>query len=169
MSSKRKTRIDHWTRQNGHFMKQQRILAIASHGGHWQQLMRVRESFEGSRVVYACTTSEHAGSLDEDGYFVIRDYSQDQPVKLLFGLVEAFRIVRRVRPDVALSTGAAPGISFLFWAKIFGAKTIWIDSIANSEKLSLSGKIALRFCTTVLTQWEHLASDGRPAYKGSVI
>ena len=150
-------------------MTQQRVLAVASHGGHWQQMMRVRESFEGSHVVYACTTREHAADFDNDSYIVIRDYNQDQPIKLVLGLLEAFSIVRSVRPDVAVSTGAAPGIAILFWAKIFGAKTIWIDSIANSEKLSLSGKIALRFCTTVLTQWEHLASNGRPAYRGSVI
>lgn len=150
-------------------MKQRRILAIASHGGHWQQLMRIRESFEGRKVVYACTSIEHAAGFDENSYVVIRDYNQDQPIELFFGLIEAFNIVRKIRPDVALSTGAAPGITFLFWARVFGAKTIWIDSIANSEKLSLSGKIALCFCTTVLTQWEHLANNGRPAYHGSVI
>ena len=146
-----------------------RVLAVASAGGHWQQLMRISDGLSGGTVTYACTSEEHAQASGIVGYEILSDYNQDQPIRVLMGLIEAFRLVRRVKPAVAISTGAAPGITCLFWAKIFGAKTIWIDSIANSERLSLSGRIAMLFCTTVLTQWEHLEKNGRPAYRGSVI
>ena len=54
---------------------------------------------------------------------------------------DAFALVRSVRPDVVISTGAAPGAFALFFGKLFGAKTIWIDGIASTSKLSMSGKI----------------------------
>lgn len=150
-------------------MGPRKILVIASAGGHWEQLMQLRPAFDEANVTYACTSKAHAEKQHLDRYTVIRDYNQDQPIKLARGLVETFFVVRRARPDVAISTGAAPGLLCLFWAHAFGAKTIWIDSIANSERLSLSGRLAMKFCTVVVTQWEHLAGEGRPVYMGSVI
>ena len=75
----------------------------------------------------------------------------------------------RHRPDVVLSTGAAPGFFAILFGKLLGARTIWVDSIANAEQLSLSGKKAGRFADLWLTQWPHLAQPGGPLYKGSVI
>ncbi|WP_313419321.1 hypothetical protein [Stenotrophomonas sp.] len=149
--------------------KQLKILAVASAGGHWDQMMKIRDAFDGGEVLYACTSRDHAEKQSLRAYVVIRDYNQDEPLKVAAGLVETFRVVKRFRPDVAISTGAAPGLLCLLWARVFGAKTIWVDSVANSERLSLSGRLAMRFCSTVITQWEHLAGSERPVYLGSVL
>ena len=92
-----------------------------------------------------------------------------EPFKVLRGAIETFGLVRRLRPDVVISAGAAPGLLCLLWGRVFGAKTIWIDSIANAETLSLSGKIALHFAHRVLTQWDHLARPGKVEHWGSVL
>lgn len=151
-----------------------RILAAASTGGHWEQLMLLAPAFEGGAVTFACTDPRQAEGRDLPGFVALSDYNQNQPLRLLRGLGETFRIVRRLRPDVVISTGAAPGLLCLLWGRVFGARTIWIDSIANSERLSLSGRLARKFCHVTLTQWEHLADgDGTPgqgpAFWGSVI
>jgi UDP-N-acetylglucosamine:LPS N-acetylglucosamine transferase len=77
--------------------------------------------------------------------------------------------VLRARPDVIISTGAAPGILGIFFGRLIGAQTIWIDSIANAEELSLSGRIALRVAHKALTQWPHLAKAEGPEYHGSIL
>ena len=77
--------------------------------------------------------------------------------------------VAMIRPDVVVTTGAAPGLSALMVGKLFGARTMWIDSIANSEQLSGSGKVARHFADVWLTQWEHLAADSGPQYWGGVL
>lgn len=51
-----------------------------------------------------------------------------------------FLIVLLHRPDIVISTGAAPGFFALLFGKLLGARTIWIDSIANAEQLSVSGQ-----------------------------
>ena len=53
--------------------------------------------------------------------------------------------------------------------RLFGARTLWVDSIANSERLSGSGEIARRFAHQVITQWPDLAHGNDPAYWGSVL
>jgi len=50
-----------------------------------------------------------------------------------------------------------------------GAKTVWIDSIANIERISMSGKMVCGKADMVLTQWPHLAREKAPLYKGSVL
>lgn len=67
------------------------------------------------------------------------------------------RLVLAVKPDVVVSTGAAPGLIGLLAGKMLGAKTIWVDSIANVEELSLSGRLAMLFADRTYTQWEGLA------------
>lgn len=146
-----------------------RILAVSSTGGHWEQLLLLAPAFKGGEVTFACTDPRQAEGRDLPSFVAIRDYNQNQPLKLLGGLGETFALVRRLRPDVIVSTGAAPGLLCLLWGRVLGARTIWIDSIANSEQLSLSGKLARRFCHVTLTQWEHLAQGNDPACWGSVL
>ena len=42
-------------------------------------------------------------------------------------------LLLRHRPDVIVTTGAAPGYFALRFGKLLGARTIWIDSMANAE------------------------------------
>ncbi|KAJ54605.1 hypothetical protein ACMU_18030 [Actibacterium mucosum KCTC 23349] len=145
------------------------LLAVSSTGGHWEQLMLLSPAFEGSDTWYACTDGEQ-GKRHKLGQFVaIKDYNQNQPLKMLAGLWETFRLYRRVKPDVIISTGAAPGLLCLVWGRVFGAKTIWVDSVANSEQLSLSGRLALKVATVVYTQWEHLGGTSAPVFRGSIL
>jgi UDP-N-acetylglucosamine:LPS N-acetylglucosamine transferase len=78
-------------------------------------------------------------------------------------------ILLRERPDVIISTGAAPGYFALRLGKWFGARTIWVDSIANVEKLSLSGQRVGKYADLWLTQWPHLARPEGPYFMGGVL
>ena len=150
-------------------VQEKHVLAIASGGGHWQQLMRLRPAFEGQRTSFVTTNAAYAVDVPGHDLSVVMDANRDQPVRMI-GL--AFQMLVRVlttRPDVIISTGAAPGILGIFFGRLVGARTIWIDSIANAERLSLSGRIALRVAHTSLTQWPHLAKAERPEYHGSIL
>ena len=78
-------------------------------------------------------------------------------------------IICTERPDVIISTGAAPGYIALRIGKLIGAKTVWLDSIANAEELSLSGAMAGRYADLWLTQWAHLAGENGPYFRGAVL
>lgn len=131
--------------------------------------MLLSRAFEGADVTFACTDAGQVNRYEIEQFAALDDCNQNQPLRLVRTSAQAFALVHRLRPDVIVSTGAAPGLLCLLWGKIFGAKTIWIDSIANSERLSLSGRLALKFCDRVFTQWEHLAQKERPLYRGSVL
>ena len=152
------------------------VLAVASAGGHWIQLRRLSPAWAGCRVTYVSTDPQLRDGVLGDKrdaaevrFFAVKDANRCQKVRLLVSLVQIIWIMLRVRPDVVITTGAAPGLFALRLAAIMGKRTAWIDSIANAETLSLSGQMAGGCCDLWLTQWENLAEPDGPSYSGSVI
>jgi hypothetical protein len=134
----------------------QRVLLVASGGGHWVQLTRISPAFADHHVRYVTTLPGTPSPIPEGKVSCVSDGSRDNPVGLAAAIVALILLIVSFRPHVVLSTGAAPGILALRLGKLVGAKTIWIDSIANAEDLSLSGKLARSHADLWLTQWPHL-------------
>ena len=150
-------------------VRKPRVLAVASGGGHWIQLQRILPALAGTELVAATVHADYAKRLPVTRFHRIRDASRTSKVGLAILALEILMILVRERPDVIISTGAAPGYVALRLGKLFGARTIWVDSIANVERLSLSGERVGRFADLWLTQWEHLSRPGGPIYKGSIL
>lgn len=147
-----------------------RILALSSGGGHWVQLLRLRPAFAGCDVVFATIKEGYRADLDPGAEFrLIPDANRWNKVGVLRALWTVLRLVWRERPDVVISTGAAQGYLAVRIGRLFGARTVWLDSIANGEELSLSGRKAGPHATLWLTQWAHLARPEGPHYGGSVL
>lgn len=149
--------------------KKTRILAVSSGGGHWIQLLRLRPAFAGTDVVFVSVGESRAADVAPAPYRSIPDANRAQKIKSLWLLCRLFWLVARLRPDVVISTGAAPGYFAVRIGRMMGARTLFLDSIANAEELSLSANLAKRHCDLVLTQWPHLADHDQPGYRGSVI
>ncbi len=145
-----------------------KVLAVASGGGHWVQLMRIKPSFEGHIVRYVSTRPGLQKDVDEKLYCVT-DASSWEKFKAIRMFLEMFWVVVRFRPNVIISTGALLGFSAVFWGRLFGCKTIWLDSIANAGELSSAGKHAGRYSSVWLTQWSHLEKENGPVFKGRVL
>ena len=145
-------------------------MAIASGGGHWVQMRRIMPAFEGLDVFYVSLDPSSASDVPGKTYYTVRDVSRRDRLGILVLIAQLIRILARERPNVVITTGSMPCLFALGLAKVFlRAKTIWIDSIANVERLSTSGAQARRVADVWLTQWEHLAKPGGPAYWGAVL
>lgn len=150
-------------------MAERRVLAIASGGGHWVQLLRLRPAFEGCDVSYATVHADSAADLEIGArLFTFRDASRKDWWRFFVSGAQIAGIVLRVRPHVVVTTGAMPPLAALLIGRLTGARTLWIDSVANSEELSGSGRIARRFAHQVVTQWPGLATPAIPCW-GSVL
>ncbi len=146
-----------------------KILAVSSGGGHWIQLARILPGLEGHRLFVATVDARRRAEIRCERFFTVGDASRWNKLGLLVTALQILWILIRVRPRVVLSTGAAPGFLALFLGKCLGARTAWIDSLANAERLSLSGEKAGRFADLWLTQWPHLARPEGPFYRGRVL
>jgi UDP-N-acetylglucosamine:LPS N-acetylglucosamine transferase len=147
-----------------------RIVAISSGGGHWIQLQRLRPAFEGDDVAFVSVFPDYAEDVAGCRFYTVTDATRRNPWKLLRMFFELVSVLRRERPDLVITTGAAPGLIGLLAARLVTqARTMWVDSIANVERLSTSGRQARRFADVWLTQWPDLARPGGPEHWGSVL
>ena len=151
-----------------HAPPQQRILAVSSSGGHWVQLSRLRPAFEGHDVAYLTTERGYRGEVGQARFYTVRDARRWNKLALAASAFKVLYVVLRERPNVLISTGAAPGYLAIRFAKLIGAQTVWVDSVANVDELSLSGQMASTKADLCLTQWPHLV-DGRVGYRGTVL
>jgi len=152
----------------GNLMSKNKVLALSSPGGHWVQLCRLIPAFKNSDVVYACTYNKASELSDDDNYYVIGDVSRDSIQRIFSVILGIVKILKKEKPAIIITTGALPGLITIFLGRCYGIKTIWLDSIANSEKISMSGKIASYLAHHSFTQWENL-SGKRIKYIGRVI
>lgn len=146
-----------------------KVLAAASIGGHWVQLLRIASGLEKDfEVVYMSTHEKCATMVEGHRFHLMRDFSRWDAWRIVPALFQAMDVVRRERPDVVLTTGAAPGLVVLLAAFCLGHKTVWVDSIANVNHLSLCGRLAKRFASRLYTQWQELEGKGI-RFAGNVI
>lgn len=155
-----------------------KVLAVASGGGHWVQLNRVAPAWDGCDVHYLTTSADLAAGVrahaaergqPEPQFHLCTDANRWQKFRLLRQMLEIAAVVLKVRPDVIVTTGAAPGYFALRIGKLLGARTCWLDSIANAQILSLSGIKAGPYADLYLTQWPDLAEPDGVQFAGAVL
>jgi hypothetical protein len=146
-----------------------RVLAVSSGGGHWVQMMRIKHAFEGCDVAFVTVHESYRAQVPDDRFYLVNDANRWTKFALLTAASRLAAIVWSEKPDVVISTGAAPGYLALRFGRMLGARTIWLDSIANAERLSMSGDYIGRCADLWLTQWPHLARPNGPHYSGSVL
>ncbi len=149
-------------------IKKKKVIAIASVGGHWIQLLRIVKPLEKEfDIIYISTHKKCSRLVEGHIFYCIRDFSRWDFYKLVPEFFRILNILHKEKPDVVITTGAAPGLICLLAAKLCVTKTVWIDSIANVEHLSFSGRIAIKFAQRVYTQWHELETE-KVRYVGNI-
>lgn len=149
--------------------KKLKVLAVSSGGGHWIQLLRLRPAFADCSCTFVSVQSDYRHAVAPDRFFSVPEANRETKFTLLIAALQILVIILTVRPDAIISTGAAHGYIAIRLGKLIGAKTMFIDSIANAEKLSMSGELAVNHADVMLTQWPELADQNFIQYRGSVL
>jgi len=148
----------------------EKVLAIASGGGHWVQMRRMGAAFTGLDVTFVSVQDSYAQDVPGFRFYTVRDVTRWDKWGFVVLVSQLLWIFWRERPRVVITTGSAPGFIALRLAKqLLGAKTLWLDSIANCDQMSSSGMRARRYADVWLTQWPHLRGDEGPDFWGSVL
>lgn len=151
--------------------KNLRICLAASAGGHTSQLLKLVESWNGYDVFSVTTTEVVREKLAKFGpVYVVGECNRQYPWRVVKVLLRCIGIVFKERPDVVISTGAAVGCILCLLGKMRGAKVIWIDSITNVERISLSGRMVRHVADLFLVQWPDLVNRYKKVeFVGSLI
>jgi len=154
---------------------QVRICFLASGGGHFQELCGLSElaqryehlliSTEVNKALAHACPFRHVYQIDEVG----QGLWKKSPVRILGTFWRIFRILRRERPTLAISTGAGIAVPGFLAARLLGIRTIYIESYARIESLSLAGKICYYLAHRFLVQHARLTNRWpRAIYVGTL-
>ena len=151
--------------------KRLKVCLAASAGGHLSQLLKLSESWNRYETVYISTTEAVRKELSKHSkVYIVGECNHQHPWKVFRVLMRCFKIVFHEKPDIVISTGAAAGCMMCFLGKVKGAKVIWMDSITNVERISLSGRMVRYIADLFLVQWPQLAEKYKKVeYVGAVV
>ena len=149
--------------------KKKKVLAIASAGGHWIELLRIRPAFSAFHVVYVSTNKSNAHEVQGYEFHHIANATRKSVWNFFIMFFQLLGLILKIRPKVIVTTGSAPGLMAIAVGKLCMVKTVWIESISSVDEPSASGKNARFFADLYLTQWKHLEREKGPKYKGSIL
>jgi UDP-N-acetylglucosamine:LPS N-acetylglucosamine transferase len=130
----------------------------------------VLPAFEGAELILATVDARYLEDLPDARFHVVQDATRWSRLAMIKLGLQIVWLMLRERPDVVFTTGALPGGFAIILGRLMGARTIWLDSIANVDEMSMTGRMVRRWAGLWLTQWPHLAEgkDG-PEYTGAVL
>lgn len=137
-------------------MKPVKFCITASSGGHLKQALRLEDVWKGQD--YFFITERKCNGLDlakkERTYFITPAKRKIHRATISF--LQTIRIFLIENPDAVISTGAEIGFPPIVVGFLLGKKTIYIETFARTDELSLTGKLLYPFIKNFYVQWEPL-------------
>lgn len=136
-----------------------RVLLVGSSGGHLTQLLALAPWWqERTRAWVTFDTPDAVAALadEPDVWWAAHPTTRNVP-NLLRNLLLAWRVTRRFRPTVVVSTGAGVALPFFLAAKATGARTAYIEVYDRIETPTLTGRLCRPVTDLMLVQWPEQA------------
>jgi UDP-N-acetylglucosamine:LPS N-acetylglucosamine transferase len=132
-----------------------KLLLVCSSGGHLLLLHQLRPWWKGHERSWVTFRKTDAESLlqGESVDWAFHPTQRNIP-NLLRNMRVAWRVLRRERPDIIVSTGAGVALPFFLLAKALGIKTVFIEAYERLDRPSLTGRLCYPICDMMVLQWE---------------
>jgi beta-1,4-N-acetylglucosaminyltransferase len=147
------------------------ILLACSSGGHVLQLVSLRDAWVGRRCIWVSTdTSDVRSLLAGEQLYIAHGPATRSLLALVRNTILAWRLHRRHRPRVVITTGAAAAVPFAWVGKLGGARVIFVESLSRVDEPSLSLRLVAPVADRVYVQWAELVPRVRRArFAGGVL
>ena len=153
-----------------------KVLFISSGGGHWNELMRLKPLFNKYNSYFATEKLKATENLKEkfNGKFFYllygtKDHMLTYPCKLLANCFISLYQFIKIRPDVVVTTGVQSAGPMCCIAKIFRKKIVYIETMANINKKTATGRIIYHFADLFIVQWKSMLKlYPKAVYKGLI-
>lgn len=140
-----------------------KVMFISSTGGHLNELMQLSPLFK--KYYYHIVTEKDKSNIYlKEKYGKRVDYlaygTRKQVLtyifKLLYNCIKSLFIFIKVRPKYIVTTGTHTAGPMCCIGKIFGSKIIYIETFANRNTKTATGKLIYKFADLFIVQWEEM-------------
>lgn len=140
-------------------MKQQeknlKICLVGSSGGHLTHLYMLKPFWENKDRFWVTFDKEDARSLLKGEKVYSCYYPTNRNVKnLIKNTFLALKVIKREKPNVIISSGAAVAVPFFYIGKLKGIKLIYVEVLDRIDKPTITGKMIYPIADKFIVQWE---------------
>jgi UDP-N-acetylglucosamine:LPS N-acetylglucosamine transferase len=147
-----------------------KLLLVCNPGGHFSTMMGLKNfwsAYPREWVTYPKVDTQSL--LGKEVVYWVEMQEARMLWKACVNFLKALFILRKSRPDLVLCTGASLAVPFIFASKLYGIKTVFIESISRSSSLSLSGRLVYNLVDEFYVQWpECVERYPKAQYKGVI-
>ena len=132
---------------------------IASSGGHWEELMCLKDIANDYDTFYVTEEGGQVRDAELKNVYTLPQINRHEKrfvihfAKLFF---KAIKIFQKEKPDFIITTGALIAFPFCVIGKMRRAKIIYIESFARVNDQSLTGRLVYPIADLFLVQWKSL-------------
>lgn len=120
-----------------------KICYVTSCGGHLTEILEYCQKISKYQYFFVINQNKDISYLNKK-FYVVGHSTFD--LKFFLVLYQAYKIIKKEKPQLIVSTGASLAVQFFLVAKIFKIPTLFIESFTRIHSLSKTGKI-VRFLT----------------------
>lgn len=132
-----------------------KVCLVGSSGGHLAHLYMLKPFWEKKEHFWVTFNKEDAKSLLRNEHVYPCYYPTNRSLKALIKNTRiAWKVLRKERPDLIISSGAAVSVPFFYLGKLFGAKLVYIEVFDRIHKPTLSGRLVYPITDKFVVQWE---------------
>jgi beta-1,4-N-acetylglucosaminyltransferase len=132
-----------------------RVCIVSSCGGHLTEVRCLLPAYRAYEHFYVLDDKAFLPRDMEGRTFFVTHSERDW--KTLVTLWDAWRLLRRTRPTVILSTGAGVAVCFAIVAKLFfRTHVVFIETITRIYRPSLTARLMYWIADDFFYQWESL-------------
>jgi len=136
-----------------------KICLVGSSGGHLMHLYLLKEFWEKEERFWVTFDKPDAQSILKAERLYPCHFPTNRSLKnLIKNTFLAFRVLRKERPDVIISSGAAVAVPFFYVGKLFRAKTAYIEVFDRIDAPTITGKLVYPVTDVFIVQWEEMKS-----------
>jgi UDP-N-acetylglucosamine:LPS N-acetylglucosamine transferase len=142
------------------------VLLVGSSGGHLAQLLALRSWWSDRDRTWVTFPTADAKSQLPGERVVWAYYPTTRNIpNLIRNTGLAFRLLRKQKPSVILSTGAGVAVPFFVLGWLRGIPTVYLEVYDRVDSPTLTGRLCRPFARLFCVQWE----EQRRFYPGSVV
>lgn len=145
--------------------KELKVCLVGSSGGHLTHLYMLKPFWKNKNRFWVTFDKEDAKSLLENEKVYPCYYPTNRSIKALIkNLKVAYKVLKKEKPDLIISSGAAVAVPFFYIGKIMGAKLIYIEVFDRLDKPTMTGRMVYPITDKFIVQWE----EERKVYKKAI-
>ena len=144
-------------------MIKKKVMFISSSGGHFNELIQLKKIFYKYDYFIVTENSNNKESLKKEynnkiGFLLFG--TRFKPLSYVFILfINCFLSLYwyiKIKPKYIITTGAHTAGPMCCIGKIFGSKIVFIESFANINTKTVTGRVIYKFADLFIVQWEDM-------------